>query len=88
MEQGSSAWSAPAVADALCLLIVLSSLQDGDQCDPNPCKNGAVCKDAVSSYVCWCPAGYEGRNCEIGMYRGLVLWLFCPTRNPMASKWA
>uniref|UniRef100_A0A8B9NHD6 Coagulation factor IX n=1 Tax=Accipiter nisus TaxID=211598 RepID=A0A8B9NHD6_9AVES len=39
---------------------------DGDQCDPNPCKNGAVCKDAVSSYVCWCPAGYEGRNCEIG----------------------
>ncbi|XP_010081488.1 PREDICTED: coagulation factor IX [Pterocles gutturalis] len=38
---------------------------DGDQCDPNPCKNGGVCKDAVSSYVCWCPAGYEGRNCEI-----------------------
>ncbi|NXU75169.1 FA9 factor, partial [Oreotrochilus melanogaster] len=47
------------------LLILLSSLQDGDQCDPNPCKNGAVCKDAVSSYVCWCPPGYEGRNCEI-----------------------
>ncbi|KAM6354108.1 coagulation factor IX [Alca torda] len=38
---------------------------DGDQCDPNPCKNGAICKDAVSSYVCWCPPGYEGRNCEI-----------------------
>nr|XP_009683154.1 PREDICTED: coagulation factor IX isoform X1 [Struthio camelus australis] len=38
---------------------------DGDQCEPNPCKNGATCKDAVSSYVCWCPAGYEGRNCEI-----------------------
>ncbi|XP_010153567.1 PREDICTED: coagulation factor IX, partial [Eurypyga helias] len=38
---------------------------DGDQCDPNPCKNGAICKDGVSSYVCWCPAGYEGRNCEI-----------------------
>ncbi|XP_027598547.1 coagulation factor IX [Pipra filicauda] len=38
---------------------------DGDQCDPNPCKNGAVCKDGINSYVCWCPAGYEGRNCEI-----------------------
>ncbi|KFP28603.1 Coagulation factor IX, partial [Colius striatus] len=38
---------------------------DGNQCDPNPCKNGAICKDAVSSYVCWCPAGYEGKNCEI-----------------------
>uniref|UniRef100_A0A8C3C2R5 Coagulation factor IX n=1 Tax=Cairina moschata TaxID=8855 RepID=A0A8C3C2R5_CAIMO len=38
---------------------------DGDQCDPNPCKNGALCKDDVSSYTCWCPAGYEGKNCEI-----------------------
>ncbi|NXU52974.1 FA9 factor, partial [Turnix velox] len=38
---------------------------NGDQCDPNPCKNGGVCKDAVSSYMCWCPPGYEGRNCEI-----------------------
>ncbi|KFQ23872.1 Coagulation factor IX, partial [Merops nubicus] len=38
---------------------------DGDQCESNPCKNGGVCKDGVSSYVCWCPAGYEGRNCEI-----------------------
>ncbi|NXK34162.1 FA9 factor, partial [Piprites chloris] len=38
---------------------------NGDQCDPNPCKNGAICKDGINSYVCWCPAGYEGRNCEI-----------------------
>ncbi|KFP88762.1 Coagulation factor IX, partial [Acanthisitta chloris] len=38
---------------------------DGDQCNSNPCKNGAVCKDGINSYVCWCPAGYEGKNCEI-----------------------
>ncbi|XP_044885979.1 coagulation factor IX [Mauremys mutica] len=38
---------------------------DGDQCNPNPCKNGARCADDVGSYVCWCPAGYEGRNCEL-----------------------
>uniref|UniRef100_A0A8C5JFL8 Coagulation factor IX n=1 Tax=Junco hyemalis TaxID=40217 RepID=A0A8C5JFL8_JUNHY len=38
---------------------------DGDQCNPNPCKNGAECKDQINSYVCWCPAGYEGKNCEI-----------------------
>ncbi|XP_008639707.1 PREDICTED: coagulation factor IX [Corvus brachyrhynchos] len=38
---------------------------DGDQCNPNPCKNGAMCKDQINSYVCWCPAGYEGKNCEI-----------------------
>ncbi|NXU15759.1 FA9 factor, partial [Pardalotus punctatus] len=38
---------------------------NGDQCNPNPCQNGAVCKDKINSYVCWCPAGYEGKNCEI-----------------------
>uniref|UniRef100_A0A452I7U7 Coagulation factor IX n=1 Tax=Gopherus agassizii TaxID=38772 RepID=A0A452I7U7_9SAUR len=38
---------------------------DGDQCNPNPCKNGARCADDVGSYVCWCLAGYEGRNCEL-----------------------
>uniref|UniRef100_A0A8C0VQM6 Coagulation factor IX n=1 Tax=Cyanistes caeruleus TaxID=156563 RepID=A0A8C0VQM6_CYACU len=41
---------------------------DGDQCNPNPCKNGASCEDQINSYVCWCPAGYEGKNCEIGTY--------------------
>ncbi|NWU25474.1 FA9 factor, partial [Dyaphorophyia castanea] len=48
-----------------CLLTLVSSLRDGDQCNPNPCKNGASCKDQINSYVCWCPAGYEGKNCEI-----------------------
>ncbi|NWI88493.1 FA9 factor, partial [Pitta sordida] len=38
---------------------------NGDQCDPNPCKNGGSCKDKINSYECWCPAGYDGRNCEI-----------------------
>uniref|UniRef100_A0A8C8SHP1 Coagulation factor IX n=1 Tax=Pelusios castaneus TaxID=367368 RepID=A0A8C8SHP1_9SAUR len=38
---------------------------DGDQCNPNPCKNGARCVDEIGSYVCWCPAGFEGRNCEL-----------------------
>uniref|UniRef100_A0A8C5UB90 Coagulation factor IX n=1 Tax=Malurus cyaneus samueli TaxID=2593467 RepID=A0A8C5UB90_9PASS len=42
------------------------AISDGDQCNPNPCQNGAVCKDEINSYVCWCPAGYEGKNCQIG----------------------
>ncbi|KAL4648260.1 coagulation factor IX [Arapaima gigas] len=38
---------------------------DGDQCLSSPCQNGAECKDGMSSYVCWCPVGFSGKNCEI-----------------------
>ncbi|XP_043561129.1 coagulation factor IX-like isoform X2 [Chiloscyllium plagiosum] len=38
---------------------------DGNQCDSNPCQNGAECKDGINSYVCWCQPGFQGKNCEI-----------------------
>ncbi|XP_061428892.1 coagulation factor VII-like isoform X2 [Lethenteron reissneri] len=37
---------------------------DGDQCAPSPCHAG-TCKDALNSYSCVCPDGYQGVNCEI-----------------------
>ncbi|XP_018417742.1 PREDICTED: coagulation factor VII [Nanorana parkeri] len=37
---------------------------DIDQCLSNPCLNGGTCSDQIQSYVCNCPEGYEGRNCE------------------------
>ncbi|KAM8954058.1 coagulation factor IX [Pelodytes ibericus] len=40
---------------------------DGDQCLSNPCLNGGLCKDDVSSYECWCPQGYKGKNCELAL---------------------
>ncbi|XP_053329469.1 coagulation factor IX [Spea bombifrons] len=40
---------------------------DGDQCLSNPCRNGGVCKDDVSTYVCWCAHGYAGKNCELAL---------------------
>uniref|UniRef100_G3TV86 Coagulation factor IX n=1 Tax=Loxodonta africana TaxID=9785 RepID=G3TV86_LOXAF len=39
---------------------------DGDQCESNPCLNGGMCKDDINSYECWCLAGFEGKNCELG----------------------
>ncbi|XP_019606036.2 coagulation factor IX [Rhinolophus sinicus] len=38
---------------------------DGDQCESNPCLNGGQCKDEINSYECWCPVGFEGKNCEL-----------------------
>ncbi|XP_044142354.1 coagulation factor VII [Bufo gargarizans] len=37
---------------------------DVNQCLSNPCNNGGTCYDEYQSYMCLCPEGYEGRNCE------------------------
>jgi len=35
-------------------------------CSPNPCRNGGTCQPTNSgSFMCICPAGYEGICCEI-----------------------
>lgn len=43
---------------------------DGDQCASSPCQNGGSCEDQLRSYICFCPDGFEGRNCETGEERG------------------
>ncbi|XP_027014541.2 coagulation factor IXb isoform X1 [Tachysurus fulvidraco] len=42
---------------------------DGDQCLSSPCQNGGTCKDGLSSYVCWCPISFIGKNCELDLER-------------------
>ena len=37
---------------------------DGNECSPNPCKNGGTCQDKISSYSCTCLNGYTGTNCQ------------------------
>lgn len=37
-----------------------------DECDPNPCVNGASCLDGLGSYTCRCLPGFNGTRCETG----------------------
>ncbi|XP_068136743.1 sushi, nidogen and EGF-like domain-containing protein 1 isoform X6 [Hyperolius riggenbachi] len=36
-----------------------------DECQSQPCQNGAVCKDRVSYFLCECQEGYMGKQCEL-----------------------
>ncbi|XP_071402199.1 coagulation factor VII [Centroberyx affinis] len=40
-----------------------------DHCDSSPCKNGATCTAQINSYVCICPPGLQGRNCDKAVRR-------------------
>ncbi|KAK2882098.1 hypothetical protein Q8A73_022608 [Channa argus] len=42
-----------------------ASYIDGDQCQQDPCQNGGMCEDGISSYVCWCKPNFTGKSCEI-----------------------
>lgn len=46
----------------------LGTLCDDDinECaQSSPCRNGGTCRNTRGSYICDCPNGYEGRQCEI-----------------------
>ncbi|KAM9328519.1 coagulation factor X [Pholidichthys leucotaenia] len=40
---------------------------DGDACSSNPCVHAGQCKDGIGSYMCYCPEGYKGYNCELAI---------------------
>ncbi|XP_037552404.1 coagulation factor VII [Nematolebias whitei] len=35
-----------------------------DHCLSSPCKNGATCTRHIDSYICKCPPGFHGFNCD------------------------
>lgn len=36
-----------------------------NECDSQPCRNGATCHNLINAYRCLCPRGYAGLNCEV-----------------------
>ena len=54
------------VVNILCCIVYTHGIlcvSDHDQCDPNPCQNGATCQDRIHDYMCVCPAGWTGKRC-------------------------
>jgi Notch-like protein len=43
-------------------------VEDINECSPDPCKNGATCRDLVNNFECTCAAGYDGSNCEYSKF--------------------
>eukprot|EP00057_Strongylocentrotus_purpuratus_P016453 XP_011670927.1 PREDICTED: uncharacterized protein LOC100892346 [Strongylocentrotus purpuratus] len=37
-----------------------------NECDSDPCNNGATCSDIITGYFCTCTAEYAGRHCDYG----------------------
>ncbi|XP_057176648.1 versican b isoform X2 [Triplophysa rosa] len=42
----------------------ITDIQDIDECESNPCHNGATCIDGENSFECLCLPSYSGTLCE------------------------
>jgi hypothetical protein len=42
-------------------------------CDPNPCEYEGICQSTQAGYICTCPDGAIGYNCEISGTKLILL---------------
>ena len=52
----------------LWICAIYADFSDIDECESNPCLNGASCYDIVNGYICNCAQGYSGTNCATSTY--------------------
>ena len=47
-------------------LVLLYVFVDRNQCGSAPCLHGGECVELSNTYICRCPEGYSGKQCERG----------------------
>lgn len=47
------------------LLKAFNHITEIDECASNPCISEAMCVDKVNGFICMCPPGFTGVQCEI-----------------------
>ena len=63
--------------DTHLLLFLLLLFSDEDECTTlTPCAEGRICVNQPGTYVCTCPIGWTGLNCELG--KGAMDWRSLP----------
>ena len=50
----------------LSLNVFIYYRSETNECESNPCLNGATCIDFFSGFLCQCPPGFGGTFCEQG----------------------
>eukprot|EP01043_Picozoa_sp_COSAG02_P022363 COSAG02_NODE_1161_length_14173_cov_8.154469_1_plen_718_part_10 len=61
--EGGADWGCLGEFRLECVGCTCGDGEDGDECAPAPCQNGAACTDGVNAYSCTCMTGYSGTNC-------------------------
>ena len=51
------------------IITIIFDISIGTACMSTPCRNGGTCSDQpLNCYVCTCPAGFMGLNCQTSIY--------------------
>ena len=78
--------------DALCIMVLecsyfCSNTTDINECASAPCQNDGTCTDNINGYTCTCRDGYEGSNCETGLWMEITIHVCLILNLTLKAYW-